>query len=131
MNEQQKLLNYDTKEHEFFNPDKHEMFQTKNGMTFIRNKMTGIDRVMTDFATKVNSHPDMNVRMLWQTRHNRVTRDMPKNDPDYWLGVVYAAYTKSVIDRNEFTDILLALQGAGAKSTYFKDIVQKLGRGEI
>ena len=93
-----------------------------------------VDHVMLNFEKLINNHPDMNVRLRWLTKDElslQNNRSRKKNEPDYWLGIAYAAYTKGVLDADHFKDVLLSLQARGAKSTYFKDIVAKALKGEI
>lgn len=97
----------------------------------IQPMLTPTERIMTEFAQKVNNHSDMNVKMVWQLQTGRVTRDVLRNDPDYWAGVAYGAYEKKVISHTEFTDILLALQASGAKSDYFKAMAKEVVMREI
>lgn len=131
-------VNRDTGETEEYDISIH-LFQVdhQTGEEFIKFRLSAIDRSMIAFEKKVNNHPDMNVKMIWlvdrsnKDKNGRAIYTRGDNDPDYWLGVAYGAYIKKVIDKSELTDVLLALQARGIKSSYFNEIIGKLGRGEL
>jgi hypothetical protein len=130
-------LNTDTNEFELFDQSLHIYYEDENGMPFIKFRLSALDRSMIAFEKKVNNHPDMNVKMVWHVDRNNKDKNGRQivmrvdNDPNYWLGVAYGAYMKKVIDQSELTDVLLALQATGIKSSYFNEITGKLGRGEL
>jgi hypothetical protein len=88
------------------------------------------DKIMLNFVDKVNNHSDMNVRMVWMTKKLGKPIFPELNHIDYWIGVAEQAYIKDVITVNELKEVLLALQASGANTQYFKEIVQKLKKGE-
>lgn len=89
--------------------------------------MHHIEKTLTRFMRKVNDSPHMAVRLHWLG----FSSADPSNDPDYLSGVVYMAYERDVITNSELKDLVLALQGLGATSKYFKDLLKKVYTGEI
>lgn len=95
------------------------------------NEMTPIDETMIRFMNKINSSPEIKVRILWRPGDSRVHPTSMIQDPDYLSGVALSAYDRGLLDQKEMEEIILCLHALGAESRHFKSIMKDLTSGEL